>query len=72
MMVGYWELTHETIFESFVSGRPMHLEEPDNVDGPGCIECGGHWMSVRFQPCVPQEEQHLEQPEEATEVPRND
>jgi hypothetical protein len=51
MMVGYWELTHEQIFDSFVSGEAMSLGEPGNVDGPGCIECGKHWMSARYEPC---------------------
>lgn len=54
MMVGYWELEHQTIFESFVSGKPMHLTEPDSVDGPGCIECGKHWMSARNESCEPE------------------
>lgn len=53
MMVGYWELDHEAIFESFVTDKPLKLGEPENVDGPGCIECGGHWMTVRYKPCVP-------------------
>lgn len=56
MMVGYWELSHEAIFESFVSDKPLHLGEPENVDGPGCIECGKHWMVARYEPCEPQEE----------------
>lgn len=54
MMVGYWELSHEAIFESFVSGKPLHLGEPGNVDGPGCIECGKHWTTARYQPCEPE------------------
>lgn len=56
MMVGYWELAHEEIFESFISGKPLHLSEPDNVDGPGCIECGKHWSSARNEPCEPEED----------------
>lgn len=55
MMVGYWELTHEAIFESFVSGKPLALGEPGNVDGPGCIECGKHWTTARYEPCEPEE-----------------
>lgn len=55
MMVGYWELTHEQIFESFVSGNPMKLDDPDNVDGPGCIECGKHWTTARYEKCQPEE-----------------
>jgi hypothetical protein len=56
-MVGYWELTHEQIFESFVSGRALQLDQPDSVDGPGCIECGKHWMNARNNPCEPQVEE---------------
>lgn len=56
MMVGYWELTHEQIFESFVSGKPLALGEPGNVDGPGCIECGKHWTTARYEPCEPEEQ----------------
>jgi len=55
MMVGYWELKHSAIFESFVSGKALHLGEPDNVDGPGCIECGKHWTTGRYLPCEPEE-----------------
>lgn len=55
MMVGYWELTHEQIFESFVSGKPLELKDPGSVDGPGCIECGKHWTVARYQPCEPEE-----------------
>lgn len=54
MMVGYWELSHKAIFESFVSGKALHLGEPDNVDGPGCIECGKHWTTGRYLPCEPE------------------
>jgi hypothetical protein len=57
MMVGYWELTHGQIFESFVSGRSLKLSEPDSVDGPGCALCGKHWMAVRNEPCEPQSEE---------------
>jgi hypothetical protein len=55
MMVGYWELEHDAIFESFVTSEPLKLGEPNNVDGPGCIECGKHWMSARYEPCEPSE-----------------
>lgn len=51
MMVGYWELDSQQIFESFVTGEPLALEQPDNVDGPGCIECGKHWTVARNEPC---------------------
>jgi hypothetical protein len=53
MMVGYWALEHEAIFTSFVTGDALKLGEPDNVDGPGCIECGKHWMVARYEPCEP-------------------
>lgn len=56
-MVGYWELTYEEIFESFVTGQPLTMGEPDTVDGPGCVACGGHWMSVRNEPCVPEQDE---------------
>lgn len=55
MMVGYWELTHEAIFESFVSGKSLELGQPQNVDGPGCIECGKHWTTARWEPCEPED-----------------
>lgn len=53
MMVGYWELNNAEIFESFVSGRALKLGDPHQVDGPGCIECGKHWITGRREPCVP-------------------
>lgn len=56
MMVGYWELDSITIFESFITGNPLKLEEPDQVDGPGCIECGLHWTSAKNTPCEAYEE----------------
>lgn len=69
MMVGYWELAPETIFESFVTGKAMKLGEPDQVDGPGCIECGQHWMTAKHTPCEayterPHDEALIEEVEE--------
>ncbi len=58
MMVGYWTLDSTTIFESFVTGKPMSLNEPDQVDGPGCIECGKHWTSARHEPCEAYDEEN--------------
>jgi hypothetical protein len=54
-MVAYHSLTHQEIFGSFVTGKPLELHQPDSVDGPGCIDCGRHWMDARYEPCVPRE-----------------
>lgn len=51
MMVGYWELDSTQIFESFITGKPLKLSDPQQVDGPGCIECGKHWTVARHEPC---------------------
>lgn len=60
MMVGYWEPDSTEIFESFITGKPLKLGEPEQVDGPGCIECGLHWVSARHEPCAAYEEQPID------------
>lgn len=61
MMVGFWEVPHQAIFESFVTGSPLPMGEPGQVDGPGCINCGQHWMSARNEVCEGEAEEAIEE-----------
>jgi hypothetical protein len=51
VMVGYWHITSEQIQESLDNQTQLQLARPDEVEGPGCMNCEIHWMTGKDTEC---------------------